>query len=341
MDSQIITPSSTRDQLIELMWSFTKPLLVYAAARLQIADLLKDGPKHAPALAETVQIEVDILHRFLRGLAWCGLLVHQSDNRFSLTPMGEFLRSDVPGSLYEHALSMGELDVPVWKNMLETMKSGETGFTLTFGMEIFDYFNQNPAIGSRFDRLMGDVTIATAASIVSTYDFSRFETVIDIGGGNGTLMVTILKANAQLHGIIFDLPQVVARTSEYLNQIGMGDRCDAVGGDFFAAVPTGGDAYMMKWVLHDWSDERSLTILKNCRAVMSENARLLVVDMVMPEQASPAAPEIMLDLHMMVMANGIERTESQFRELLSQAGFKLTRIIPIETGYCIIEGMRI
>jgi hypothetical protein len=340
MDSQISIPPSARDQLFDLIWSFTKPLLIYSAARLQIADLLKDGPKHAQALAETVQIEAGILHRFLRGLAWCGLLVHQDDNRFSLTPMGELLRSDVPNSLYEHALSMGELDVPVWKNMYETLQSGETGAALTFGMEIFDYFDQNPAIGSRFDRLMGNATIATAAGIVNAYDFSPFNTVIDIGGGNGTLMTTILKANPNLHGIIFDLPHVAARTSEHLKQIGVADRCDAVGGDFFDAVPTGGDVYLMKWVLHDWSDERSLTILKNYRAAMTENARLLVVDMVMPEQASPTTREIMWDLHMMVMVNGIERTESQFRELFSQTGFKLSRIIPIETGFCIIEGMR-
>ena len=315
--------------------------MIYAAARLQIADLLKDGPEHARALAEVVQIEADILFRFLRGLAWCGLLVHQNDDRFSLTPMGELLRSDVPNSLHEHALSMGELDVPVWKNTLEALKSGETGFSLTFGMELFDYFDKHPAFGSRFDRLMGDVTLATAAGIVHRYDFSPFKTVVDIGGGNGSFMTTILKANAKLHGIVFDLPQVIARTHVYLKQMGMADRCDAVGGDFFAAVPAGGDVYMMKWVLHDWSDERSLTILENCRAVMTENSRLLVVDKVMPEQASPATPEIVWDLHMLVMLKGIERTESQFRELFSRAGFKLTRMVPIEAGFCIIEGMRV
>ena len=278
------------------------------------------------------------MHRFLRGLAWCGL-VQQAENRFSLTPMGELLRSDVPDSLYEQAFSMAELDVPIWKTMLETMESHETGFVLTFGMEIFDYFAQNPAIGSRFDRLMGKSTTVTTAGIVSAYDFSVFETVVDIGGGNGTLMADILRANPRLRGAIFDLPHVIARTTENLRQIGMADRCDTVVGDFFAAVPTGGDAYLLKSILHDWPDERSLAILKNCRAAMTETARLLVMDMVMPEQASPATPEVMWDLHMMLMLKGIERTESQFRELFSQADFKLMRIIPTETGVCIIEGV--
>jgi hypothetical protein len=337
-DNLQATPSP-QDQLSDMIWGFTKAQLIYAAAKLKIADLLQDGPKDALALARSTKINAQTLYRLMRGLAWCGLVVHLADDRFSLTPLGECLQTEAPHSLHENALSMGEIDWPVWGALLNVIKTGKPGFEYAFGMEIFEYFARNEAAGSRFDRLMGKVSVAVSASIINAYDFSPVKTFVDIGGGNGTLAAAILQANPHLRGIIFDLPDVVERTNPHLKAIKMADRCEAIGGDFFASVPPGGDAYIMKWILHDWPDDRCVKILKSCHDVMAKDAKLLVVDMVMPEQATPSTQAAMWDLHMLVMLNGIERTETEFRNLFSSAGFSLTQVIPTESGMSIIEGV--
>lgn len=333
------TALSPHDQLSEMIWGFTKAQLIYVAAKLKLVDLLQDGPQNARTLSISTKIDSRILFRLLRGLAWCGLVNHLADDHFSLTSMGECLRTECPSSLHENALSMGEVDWPVWSTLINVVQSGRPGFEQAFGMEIFDFFTQNEAVGSRFDRLMGKLSAAISDSILTAYDFSSVKTFVDIGGGNGTLAAALLQANPHLHGIIFDLPDVIERTNQHLAAIKMGNRCEAVGGDFFKSVPVGGEAYIMKWILHDWPDERCVDILKNCRAVMAEDAKLLVVEMVMPEQASPASQAVMYDLHMMVMIGGIERTKIEVRHLFAKSGFKLTRVIPIGSGMSIIEGM--
>ena len=337
-DNLQVAPSP-QDQLSEMIWSFTKSQLVYVAAKLEIADLLKDGPKDAQTLSPSTKIDARILYRLMRGLAWCGLVEHLPDDRFSLTPMGECLYTGAPDSLHENALSMGEIDWPVWSTLLDVIKTGEPGFKHAFGMEIFDYFAQHEETGSRFDRLMGKASVAVSNGIIDNYDFSSMKTFVDIGGGNGTLAASILQANPQLRGFIFDLPDVIERTLQRLPSLGFADRCEALGGDFFKSVPAGGDAYLLKWIMHNWPDERCIEILKNCHAVMAKDAILLVAEMVMPEQASPSTQAVMFDLHMMAMLNGIERTESEFRYLFSEAGFDLTRIIPTGLGVDIIEGV--
>ena len=234
---------------------------------------------------------------------------------------------------------MGEIDWPVWGALLNTIKTEKPGFEHTFGMEIFEYFAQNEKVGSRFDRLMGKVSAAVSASIISAYDFSPVKAFVDIGGGNGTLAAAILQANPHLRGFIFDLPDVIERTIPHLMTTQMADRCEAIGGDFFTSVPAGGDIYLMKWIIHDWPDDRCVRILRNCQGVMAKGAKLLVVDMVMPAQATPSTPAVMYDLHMMVMPNGIERTKAEFRNLFTSGGFKLTQVIPTESGMSIIQGM--
>ena len=333
------TASSPQAQLSELIWGFTKAQLIYVAAKLEIADLLQDGPKDAQTLSIPAKIDARILYRLMRGLAWCGLVEHLADERFSLTPLGEFLRTDSSNSLHENALSMGEIDWPVWGSLMKVIKTGKPGFEHAFGMEIFDYFAQNEEVGSGFDRLMGKMSEAVSASIINNFDFSSLKTFVDIGGGNGTLAAAILQTNPRLRGIIFDLPDVIERTSQRLLALEISERCEAIGGNFFKSVPSGSDAYIMKWILHDWPDDRCIEILKNCHAAMAKDGKLLVVDMVMPEQASPATQAVMYDLHMMVMLNGIERTETEFRNLFSKAGFNLTQVIPTESGMSIIEGV--
>ena len=330
---------SPQEQLSDMIWGFTKAQLIYVAAKLEIADLLTAGPKDAQALALSTKINAQVLYRLMRGLAWCGLVVHLADDRFSLTPLGQCLQTEAPASFHENALSMGEIDWPAWGALLKGIEIGKPGFEYAFGMEIFEYFAQHEEAGSRFDRLMGKVSAAVSAGIISVYDFSSFKTFIDIGGGNGTLAAAILQANPHLRGIIFDLPEVIERTPLHLMPIEIADRCKAIGGDFFTSVPAGGDVYLMKWIIHDWPDDRCVKILENCHKVMAKDARLLIVEMVMPEQATPSTPTVMWDLHMMVMLNGIERTEAEFRTLFSSAGFNLTHVIPTESGMSLIEGI--
>jgi hypothetical protein len=332
------TPSP-QDQLSDLIWSFTKAQLIYVAARLEIADQLKKGPQDAQTLARLLNINPQLLYRLMRGLAWVGVVVHLTDDRFSLTPMGECLLTESPNSLHENALSMGEIDWPTWSALLHTIETGNTGFEHAFKMEMFDYFAQHAELGSRFDRLMGKASVGVSAAIIKAYDFSSVKTFVDIAGGNGTLAAAILRANPHLRGVVFDMPSIIERALLHLQAINIADRCEAIGGDFFASVPAERDAYIMKWILHDWPDERCVTILKNCHAAMSKDAKLLVVDMIMPERAAPSTPTIMWDLHMLVMLNGKERTEAEFRHLFSAAGFKLTQIIPTESGLSIIEGV--
>jgi ubiquinone/menaquinone biosynthesis C-methylase UbiE len=330
---------SPQDQLSEMIWGFTKAQLVYVAAKLAIADLLWDNPKDAHTLSTSTKIAPEILYRLMRGLAWCGLVEHLSDDRFSLTPVGECLYTESPNSLYENALSMGEIDWPVWSTLFNVIQTGKPGFERAFGMEIFDYFAQNEEVGSRFDRLMGKVSEAVSTSITNNYDFSSVKSFVDIGGGNGTLAAAILQANPHLRGIIFDLPDVIERTNQRLQALDIANQCETIGGDFFKSVPPGVDAYIMKWILHDWPDDHCIEILKNCHAVMEKDARLLVVDMVMPEQASPSTQAVMYDLHMLAMVDGIERTETEFYKLFSKAGFNLNLVIHTESGMSIIEGV--
>jgi hypothetical protein len=337
--AQIQTTLSPPDQLSEMIWGFTKAQLVYVAAKLEIADLLWDGPKDAQTLSTSTKTDPKIIYRLMRGLAWCGLVEHLADGQFSLTPMGECLYTASPNSLHENALSMGEIDWPVWSTLLDIIQTGKPGFERAFGMEIFDYFAQNEAAGSRFDRLMGKVSEAVSASIANNYDFSSVNNFVDIGGGNGTLAATILRANPHLSGIIFDLPEVIERTTQRLQDLELADRCKAIGGNFFKSVPAGGDIYITKWILHDWPDDRCIEILKNCHAVMKKDAKLLVVEMVMPEQASPSTQAVMYDLHMLAMVDGIERTESEFHKLFSSAGFSLNLVIHTRSGVSLIEGV--
>jgi hypothetical protein len=337
-DNLQATPSP-QDQLSDLIWSFTKAQLIYVAAKLEIADQLKDGPQDNQTLARLLNINPQLLYRLMRGLAWVGVVVHATDDRFSLTPMGECLLTEAPNSLHESALFRGEMEWPAWGALLHTIETGNTGFEHAFEIALFDYLAQHAELGSRFDRLMGNASVGVSAAVIKAYDFSSIKNFVDIAGGNGTLAAAILRANPHLRGVVFDMPSVIERTLVHLQATNIADRCEAIGGDFFASVPAERDAYIMKWILHDWPDERCVIILKNCHAAMLKDAKLLVVDMVMPERAAPATPAVMWDLHMLVMLNGKERTEAEFRHLFSAAGFKLTQIIPIESGQSIIEGV--
>ena len=326
-------------QMLQFITNFWTSRAVYIVAKLGIADLLQSGPKTAEELAQATETDPSSLYRIMRALASVGLFQVGTDRRFALTAMSETLVTGAPGSVRWFMISeLGQEHFPAWGNLMHSVKTGEIAFDNFFGMDIWKYFAQNPEDAAVFNDSMSGMTAAANEAILSLFDFSNFKTVVDVGGGHGGLITTILKANPNARGILFDAPQVVDGASPKLEQAGVADRCDVVAGDFFKAVPAGGDAYVMKWIIPDWEDEKAITILKNCRAQMKPNGRLIIVDCVVPEGNEPHFAKT-FDLNMMVMTGGKERTAAEFEKLVSAAGFKLLQVIPTElpTGIVVAE----
>jgi len=323
--------------MIQFITGFWTSRAVYIAAKLGIADLLQSGAKTIEDLAAATGTHAPSLYRIMRALTGAGVFKRESDDRFGLTPLSETLVTGVPGSVRWFIISeLGQEHYPAWGNLMHSVKTGEIAFDNFFGMDIWEYFAQNPEDAAVFNDSMSGMTAAANEAIMSVYDFSQFHKVIDIGGGHGGLITTILQKNPQVKGVLFDAPRVIEGAREKLESAGLTDRCETVGGDFFQAVPAGGDAYVMKWIIHDWEDERAITILKNCRRQMQPNSRLIVVDCVVPENDAPDFSKT-FDLNMMVMTGGKERTAEEFRELLAAAGFELLRVIPTDVPTCIVE----
>jgi hypothetical protein len=265
-----------------------------------------------------------------------GVLSAEGD-RFGQTPLSELLVTDAPGSLRWFAVSeLGQEHYPAWGNLMHSVKTGGIAFDNFFGMDVWKYFSQNPEEAAVFNDSMSGVTAATNEAIINLYDFSGFKKLIDVGGGHGGLLTSILNKNPNLKGVLFDAPAVIEGARPKLEAAGLSDRCETVSGDFFKSVPAGGDAYIMKWIIHDWDDQKSNTILRNVRNQIPANGRLILVDCVVPETDEPHFSKF-IDLNMLVMTGGKERTEKEFRELLAAAGFRLLRVIPTELPTAIVE----
>jgi hypothetical protein len=325
------------EQMLQIISGFWISRAVYVIAKLGIPDLMKTGSKTASELAAETKMHAPSLFRVLRALASVGVLSSEDDGRFGLTPVSETLVSDAPGSLRWFAVSeLGQEHYPAWGNLMQSVKTGEIAFDQFFGMDIWKYFNQNPEDAAVFNNSMSAVTAATNEAIGKLYDFSGFYTLVDVGGGHGGLITSILKANPKLKGVLFDAAEVIEGARPKIGEAGLGDRCETVSGDFFKAVPGGGDAYIMKWIIHDWNDQQAITILRNCRTHMQPNSRLILVDCVVPESNEPHFSKF-IDLNMLVMTGGKERTAKEFEEILGAAGFKLIRVIPTDLPTSIIE----
>jgi hypothetical protein len=321
-------PETPRRTLGRMIAGYNTTQLIYVAARLGLADLLAEGPRPSEELARTVGANAAALRRLLRALVEIGVLLEGEDGRFSLTPLGEHLRQAAPGSLWAAAICAGDTFYRAWGDLLESVRTGETAFERVFGAPMFDYLGRQPELGEIFGRYMTGVSADIAAAVAATHDFSPFRTIVDVGGGHGTLLAAILKANPHAAGILFDLAPVVASARRTLEAQGVSDRCEPVAGDFFEAVPEGGDAYLLKWILHDWDDEQAIRILRNCRRAMGEEARLLIIETVMPERMTQGSAGACLDMHMLALTGGWERTESEYRALLARAGLQLSRVVP-------------
>jgi hypothetical protein len=332
-ENQIPAPA----QMLQIVTNFWTSRAVYVIAKLGIADLLNSGPKSAQELAEATKMHGPSLYRVLRALASTGVLASEEDGRFALTPLSELLVTDAPGSMRWFVVSeLGQEHYPAWGNLMHSVKTGEIAFDNHFGVDIWKYFQQNPDDAAVFNDSMSAMTAVVNQEITSRYDFSSFNKIVDIGGGHGGLITSILNANPRAFGVLFDAAPVIAGARQRLEAAGLADRCAIIAGDFFKAVPAGGDAYIMKWIIHDWDDERAIRILRNCRSQMQQNGRVIIVDSVVPENDEPDFSKF-FDLDMLVMTGGKERTAREFDQLLAAAGFRFLRVIPTKTPTSMVE----
>lgn len=323
--------------MLQYVTGFWMSRALYVLAKLGIPDLLQSGPKSVEELAQATETHAPSLYRLLRALASNGVVKIEDDGRFALTPLSEALVTGVPGSVRWFIISeLGQEHYPAWGNLMHSVKTGEIAFDNHFGADIWKYFAQNPEDAAVFNNSMSGMTAVANEAITSRYDFSPFNKIVDIGGGHGGLITSILKQNPEAKGVLFDADVVIEGARPRLEAEGVADRCEAVSGDFFKAVPAGGDVYVMKWIIHDWEDEKAITILKNCRSQMQPNGRLIIVDCVVPENNEPDFSKT-FDLNMMVMTGGKERTAAEFSQLLEAAGFKLLRVIPTDVPTSIVE----
>ncbi len=329
--------------LYRMITGFYVSRAIHVFAHLGLADALSSGPLGAEELAKTSGTHAASLRRLLRLLVTANILNEDDDGRFALTPIGTCLRVDVPGSMHAAALLFGGITQRAWGDLLYSVKTGNSAFPQVFGQDSFSYFAEHPDEAANFDAAMGQFTAGIAAAVAAAYDFSQLRHVIDVGGGNGALLAGILQAYPSLKATLYDLPQVVERARSRLAEFGIAGRCDAEGGDFFAEVPRGADAYLLKHVIHDWDDERAAAILRNCRKAMTPAAKLLIIEGVYPsriDQSEASRGAAANDLNMLVCTGGRQRSEAEFRSLYAAAGLRLSRLVPTSVPFAtIIEGV--
>jgi hypothetical protein len=306
-------------------------------AELGVADHIDAGsPQPVAALAAATSTHERSLYRVMRFLASRGVFAETSPNHFDHTPLSLVLRTDADGS-YRSSARMFHRLFPGWDGLDHAVRTGEPGFNKVFGQPLFDYVMTHPDVGPILDAGMTSIHGYETGAMLEAYDFSGVDVLADVGGGNGSLLAGVLQRYPKMRGILFDLGHVVGRAAEGLKQAGLSARCQVIEGSFFETVPPGADAYLMRHIIHDWTDEQSLQILGHCRAVMPRNGRLLLVECVVPT-GNALSPAKDFDMTMMTFPGGMERTEAEFRALLSRAGFTLTSVTPTSTMVSVVEG---
>ena len=329
-----------REVLFEITTGYMLSQCLYVAAKLGIADMLVKGARDCEDLAEDCGADSHSLYRIMRTLSSFSVFFEEPDGRFSLNPTGELLRSDVPESLRGWTIMRGEefLWQP-WGSVLHSVKTGAPAFNHVFGMPAFEYLGEQEDAAAVFDDAMRSVSAEKYEAVADSYDFSGIDTIVDIGGGNGGLLTAILGNNRQMNGILGELPHVLESAREHLAAAGLADRCDCVEIDMFEGVPPGGDAYILGNVIHDWDDERCVTILSNCRNSMPDSGRVLLVEMVLSPANAPHLSKL-ADIEMLIMTEGgCERTEEEYGALYEASGFRLSRVVPTESPWSVIEGL--
>ena len=325
-------------QVMQLLSGCFFAQAVYVAAKLGLADRLAAGPATAATLAHDVGADEASLARVLRLLVMLGVFHRDPAGQFANTPLSNPLRSDAPDSLRD--LAIWWCEEPHWRvygHLLESVRTGDCGWPLVHGEGIFPYLaNTNPALGEVFNSAMTSFSSTTIPAVLAAYDFSAFGVVADVGGGRGHLLAAILQANREARGILLDTAATVTEASSLLEQAGVGGRAQIVPGDFFEPPTFTGDAVVLKHIIHDWPDAACIRILRGMRGALSAEGRLLILDMVVPEEDSFHFSKI-CDMEMLVAAGGRERTAAEFRGLLAAAGLRMTRIISTSSVVSVIE----
>lgn len=307
-----------------------------AVARLNVSDHLAQGPLTAEQLATKTGANPDALHRVMRALSSLGVYTMQNKS-FGLTPLGQTLQSDVPGSMRN--IVIAETDTChwlTWGRFPDAVKTGRGMAQEALGMLPWDYYGKHPQDGEQFSRAMADISGIAIEPVLSNYDFSGAKTVVDVGGAHGALLLAVLRKIPAAKGILFDLPHVTATAKTAVANAGMANRVEIIAGDFFNQVPPGGDVYLLKHILHDWDDDHAVNILKSVRSAMQPQSKLLIVEIAMRDDAEPS-PAHLMDLNMLVMVSGRERTPEQYGELLVKAGLTMARFIPTPSPMGLIE----
>jgi len=325
-------------QLIHMAKAHWVSGIVYAAAQMNLADHLV-APMTAADLARLTKCDASSLYRIMRTLAGMGVFTEDSDHQFSLTPLGKALRTGTPDSVRSAVLFLaGDGDRQSLGQLHYSIQTGKTAFEKIFGMGLFEWFAEHPVDASMFSKTMTVLNRGKHEAVAEAYDFSQAGTVVDVGGANGSLLATVLTHYREPRGILFDLPHVVRDAPTLIKAHGLTDRIAIEYGSFLDRVPATSGAYMLSHIIHDWGEDQCLTILRNCRRAMKPNSRLLIIEMVLPTGNTPH-PGKMLDIVMLAVAGGQERTEPEYRELLEKTGFQLTRVVPTESAVSIVEAL--
>lgn len=325
----------TVHHLLAMMFGTVQTHLIRVAAQLRIADLLKDGPKSIAELAEATGTDASALARVMRALTDLSLMMETETHQFTCTSLGNLLRSDTPDSLHSYALLVGsEWLTHPWPNLLQSVQTGMSVFAQVFGTPLYEYMQQHPDAAAVFNEALTSISQQEAIALRAAYDFSEVRTLVDVGGGHGLLLATLLQAYPSLHGILFDFPSVVEGTQSLLQPEIDSGRCQISGGDFFLAVPPGGDAYLLKRILPAFNDTQAQAILRNCRDAISPDGRVLVAD---PDTSSLYGS--LFDIAMLVIFGGRLRTDAELRELFAGAGLTLTRTISTQSTLRLVEGI--
>jgi orsellinic acid C2-O-methyltransferase len=342
----VVQPGAVRERLvgapdlIDLIHNGSMSQAVSVAAELRIADFLASGRNDVDELARATDTHAPSLHRLLRALTSLELCIEREDGSFALGPMGSLLRTDAPDSLRSWVLWCGKYQWPVWGNLLYSVKTGESARKLSTGTDDFGHLERDSTAAAVFNDAMVELTRLIASEVVGAYDFAGMQRIVDVGGGHGALLAAVLEVHPDAHGVVYDLPHAIEGAKAYLARKGLAERCERVAGDFFTSVPGGADAYLLKNIIHDWNDERSAVLLRNCRRAMSQTGRLLLVERIMPgrlEASSCHRAVAWADLTMLLGTGGCQRTQAEFRSLLDSSGFILTRVIPTALEFSILE----
>ena len=324
-------------QLIQMGIAYWASKLVLTAARLELADRLADGARTAADLAQELKLHAPSLYRFMRTLAGMGILSEVESQTFTLTPLGEALKGDAPGSARATILTLaGDIFSHSFDRLLYSLETGKTGFEQAYGMPVFDYLAEHPEEASLFSETMVGIHGSEPPAVAAAYDFSQFESIVDVGGATGNMLTNILRLHDRPRGVLFDLLHVVSDAPSLIEGHGLQSRISIESGSFFDSVPSGHDAYILSHIIHDWDEDECQRILQNCRRAINADGKLLIVEMVLPEGDTPHFGK-MTDMVMLVVPGGQERTGEEYGTLLRKADFRLTKVVPTGSDVSIVE----